>query len=106
MIGSKKYPRLPISLEVVDGMVMFSNDFCSSLSYVNFIVLIFIYFGKNKYIIMHDDVSVIMFSKINIVICIVGDLSLKSGNINITRIIFINCSVILLNICGITFCLP
>ena len=62
---------LPISLEDVDGNVMFNNDLVSSLSYFIFIFFRFMYLGKNKYIMIHDDVSVIIFNKINIVTWIV-----------------------------------
>lgn len=47
-------------------MVVFNKDIVSSLSYFIFKFLIFICFGKNRYIMMHDEVSVIILNNINI----------------------------------------
>lgn len=88
---------LPISLDDVDGNVMLSNDFVSSLSYFIFIVFKFMYFGKNKYIMIQEDVSVIMFNKIKIVTWIVIGWVLNNGNIVSISINLINCSTMLLS---------
>ena len=97
---------LAISLPDVDGNVSESNDFVWFLFMYFSVFLIFMYLGKNKYIIKHEDSSVMIFSAIKIVIWIDGLELWNLGNIIIISINFISCSVILVIICGNTFCLP
>lgn len=62
--------------------------------------------GKNRYMIIHEDSSVMIFRAIKIVIWIDGLVLWNLGNIIIIKISFIICSVMLVNIWGVTFCLP
>ena len=57
---------MPSIRDEVDGIEIFRRDFVSSLLYSIFKSFKFIYLGKYKYIIMHEDVSVTMFNNINI----------------------------------------
>lgn len=78
---------------------------CFLFMYVNEF-FIFIFFGKNKYIIRQEDNSVRIFNDINIVIWITEDEFWNLGNIIIINNNFIICSVMFVNMCGMTFCLP
>ena len=106
MIGSKKYPMLPISLEEVDGNVMFRSDMVCSLFINGFMFCKLIVFGKKKYIMIQEDNSVSILNEINIVIWVVGSVFLNNGSISKINNSFNICSVILVNMCGRTFCLP
>ena len=82
IIGSKKYPMLPISLDEVDGSVMFRSVNVCSLVIKGFMFCKLIVFGKNKYIMMQEDNSVSILNEINIVIWIVGSVFLNNGSIS------------------------